>query len=214
WGDVNDDGAPDAFIARGGDEGNLSSTYPDARDELLVSGSGTFTDTAGEAGLVKHGLPGRSAHWVDLNHDGRLDLFVGNGREAPPNHDAPNQAFLQDGNGRFHDEAGTLGLELPGQGRPLWVDVDRDGDLDPVWADATSVRLFSNRSTHFEPTVLAATDREPNQLTAADFDGDGATDVFIASKGGNLILHGFAGTFQVLRPSQLGLPPRSFSATW
>lgn len=214
WGDVNDDGAPDAFIARGGDEGNLSSTYPDARDELLVSGSGTFTDTAGEAGLVKHGLPGRSAHWVDLNHDGRLDLFVGNGRETQPNRDAPNQAFLQDPDGRFHDEAAALGLELPGQGRPLWVDVDRDGDMDLVWASATSIRLLTNRGTHFDQVVLAVIDREPSQMTAADFDGDGDTDVFVASKGGNLMLHGFAGTLQVLRPSQFGLPARSFAANW
>src|SRR5690606_13483770 len=96
----------------------------------------------------------------------------------------------------------------------LWVDVDRDGDMDLVWADATSIRLFANRGNRFDPTVLATIDREPNQMTAADFDGDGDTDVFIASKGGNLMLHGFAGTFQVLRPSEFGLPARSFSANW
>ncbi|MDT8855595.1 CRTAC1 family protein [Paracoccaceae bacterium Fryx2] len=79
--DVNNDGRPDLFIAKGNvwDMPDFAEKDP---DNLLMQGpDGIFTEAAAAAGVAGMG-PGRGAALADFNLDGRVDLVVVN-RNAP-----------------------------------------------------------------------------------------------------------------------------------
>lgn len=142
WGDFNNDGWPDLYVANDFGKKNLYRN----------NGDGTFTDIAEEAGVLNVG-PGMSACWFDYDNDGRPDLYVANMWEAPGlrvtmqdnfmknappevravyrNHAMGNALFHNEGNGKFLDRSLAAGVE---NGRWSWsstaFDFDHDGYLD------------------------------------------------------------------------------------
>jgi hypothetical protein len=105
--------------------------------------NGTYDDISLQAGV---GIPSRTTlgfgcAFFDADLDGHLDLAVANGHidETVRNirgnvgyAQAP-QLFLNDGTGKFHDVAASVGggFDRPKVGRGLaYGDFDRDGDLD------------------------------------------------------------------------------------
>jgi len=108
-----------------------------------ASKPGFYDDVATPAGI---GAPSRNTLgfgclFLDVDLDGRLDLAVANGHidETVRNirgnvgYAQPPQLFLNQGNGKFQDVAGTAGggFDTPKVGRGLaCADFDRDGDLD------------------------------------------------------------------------------------
>jgi hypothetical protein len=123
-GDVNGDGLPDVFLS-----GNQVPSKL-----FLNRGNLKFEDVTETAGL-------KTPYWstgvamVDLNADGRLDIYL---CTAHPRRgkSSPNQAFLNlgpDKNGipHFRDVAAEIGLADGGYGtQAVFFDYDRDGDLD------------------------------------------------------------------------------------
>lgn len=108
---------------------DLYLTRADGPDRLMRNdGQGAFEDVAAEAGLEDPGASGAAA-WLDVEGDGDLDLFVtsvGGARHS---------LWINDGTGRFVDEADARGVGLPGRepqiGMGIGVgDYDLDGDLD------------------------------------------------------------------------------------
>jgi tetratricopeptide (TPR) repeat protein len=142
WGDFNNDGWPDLYVANDFGKKNLYRN----------NGDGTFTDIAEEAGVVNVG-PGMSACWFDYDNDGKQDLYVANMWEAPGlrvtmqdhfmqdapaeirayfrNHAMGNALFHNAGDGRFMDQSSSAGVD---DGRWSWsstsFDFDHDGYLD------------------------------------------------------------------------------------
>ena len=104
--------------------------FPAASDKLYRNEGGRrFTDISGPSGIRGMRAPGLGVLCADLNDDGRLDFYVANDGEA-------NQLWLNEGGGRFFDEALLLGVALDPAGQPeagmgiTAGDVDADGDLD------------------------------------------------------------------------------------
>jgi hypothetical protein len=92
-------------------------------------GDGTFTDASAAAGIASTRGKGLGVTFLDLDADGRLDVYVANDGES-------NHAWIQDASGRFTDEAFFMGLAVNALGLPeagMGVaagDVDGDGCTD------------------------------------------------------------------------------------
>jgi hypothetical protein len=81
FGDINNDGLSDLFIAKGNVDQMPGLAMKDPNNLLIQNPDGTFEEFGGKAGI---GTTDRSrgAALVDLNLDGRLDLVVVNRRAA------------------------------------------------------------------------------------------------------------------------------------
>ena len=126
FGDYDNDGDLDLFL--GHPVGtpnrlfeNLGGTFALANDSLVLEDQG---DT-------------RSMAWGDVDHDGYLDLLVGNDG-------APNALFHNQGDGTFVDIAGEAGLDIAGANSQTtsasFADYDNDGDLDIYYANDSTPR--------------------------------------------------------------------------
>jgi len=132
WGDYNNDGKVDVFVARG-----ESGTIPP--DDLTKTslyrnkGDGTFAEVTDQAGV---GIIANTwgAVWGDYDNDGYLDLFVANSGDNPTNNAC--YLFHNNGGGTLTNLAAAEGLELQDNQSAhkgaSWGDYDNDGFLDLV----------------------------------------------------------------------------------
>ena len=104
--------------------------FPGVSDSLYRNlGNGKFEDISVASRIGSVAMPGLGVVCADWNDDGRVDFFVANDGQA-------NQLWINDGKGKFTEDAFFQGLALNSFGRAeagmgLAVgDVDADGDLD------------------------------------------------------------------------------------
>jgi enediyne biosynthesis protein E4 len=81
FGDIDNDGRADLFIAKGNVEQMPSNAMHDPNNLMLQRADGTFVEVAAAAGIATTDRA-RGAALVDLNLDGRLDIVVVNRRAA------------------------------------------------------------------------------------------------------------------------------------
>ncbi|HXJ56644.1 MAG TPA: VCBS repeat-containing protein [Verrucomicrobiae bacterium] len=118
WGDYDNDGFIDLFIAQRGPGGNGSAfqfLYHNNRD-------GTFSRiTTGTVAEVFGA--GAAAAWADYDNDGNLDLvlFI---------RDQPNYLFHNNGNGSFTSVPFVAAFVIAPPRSVTWVDYDIDGYVD------------------------------------------------------------------------------------
>jgi hypothetical protein len=122
WGDYDNDGWPDLFVA---DDATPNHLYHNNHD-------GTFTDDGMVAGIAMNGegqtLGSMGVAWGDYDHSGRLSMFV---TEFA---DQPNTLYRNNGARGFEDVAmqshlGQPSLPYLGWGTKFF-DMDNDGWLD------------------------------------------------------------------------------------
>jgi len=134
-GDVNGDGLPDLIVT------NFSHDY----NTLYENGpAGVFTDRSYATGVASTAGPylGWGVKFVDIDNDGRLDIFIANGHVYPEvdkhglgtRYQQRKQVFVNEGT-RFRHASAEIGggilIEKSSRGA-AFGDYDNDGDIDAL----------------------------------------------------------------------------------
>ena len=198
-GDIDNDGAPDLFVANYG------------KDVLLRNrGDGTFEDVTDRAGV---GDPrfGSSVGFFDYDGDGFLDLFVANyvdyaqdrrtadiaGRPEYPGPECcdgvPDALYRNDGDGTFTDVSARTGIgALAGKGLGVaFTDLDGDGRIDIYVANdrepnfawiQQADQTFVDRAKAMGLAVNGYGDAEASMgIALGDANGDGRDDLVVTN---------------------------------
>ncbi|MEW6755224.1 MAG: CRTAC1 family protein [Candidatus Latescibacterota bacterium] len=237
WGDYDNDGWIDLFLAENG--------APGERMALWRQAGGRFLDAS--ADLPVTSFPqrrGRGSCWGDYDNDGDLDVFVTSGTcgaacggGASPNH------LLRNDLGRFTEVTLEAGLTdvLPTDDA-LWLDYDRDGFLD-LYTGNLDVRLndegteitdegawvrnklYRNRGdgSFADVTEQVGLDVQLHRLgggsnggmTAADLNDDGWPDLYMGVYGdrNRLFLSDGQGRFRDATTEEIGDEGAAFDVT-
>jgi hypothetical protein len=202
WGDYDDDGWPDLFVAN------------DAHPNLLYHNNrnGTFTEVAFAAGVAfdedGRERAGMGVDFGDYDNDGRLDLVVTNF------YGEPHSLYLNQGHGTFRETTWPSGIGEATMRALGWgtgfVDFDNDGSTDlffvngHVYPEVDRQRLDE---TYAEPSLVFRNKGDGTfaDVTASagealasrwvgrgaafgDYDDDGRVDVVISTVNGRAVL--------------------------
>ena len=117
-GDIDQDGLPDLYLVGGPVPNKLYRQVGNLRFEEITATAGVDGSIGGQD------VWGCGATMIDINNDGRLDIYV-------CNYDAPNLLYVNQGNGKFAEQAWRYGLNLTDASlNAAFADFDLDGDLD------------------------------------------------------------------------------------
>lgn len=168
WGDYDDDGWPDLFVA---------AVFDGGRNYLYRNQqNGTFVRDDSSAVSAEFGRH-NSASWGDFDNDGDLDLFVG--IENQP------KLFINDGGSFSPASAGVWNVPAGSGWAGSWGDYDNDGDLDLAMGGEAGRTLLRNEGNGtFATRPLSAVTRNglmSGGLAWADINKDGFLDLFAAA---------------------------------
>ena len=193
WGDVDNDGDPDLFVAN----------YNGPNRLYRNDGGGTFTDIAPALGVDTHGRHGLSfTSWFwDVNNDGWLDLFVAG--YAVPFEDAVStfldlpaesadrlKLYLGDGRGGLRDASRRMQLDVAHSVMGAnFGDIDNDGFLDmylgtgapPLEYLVPNMMWRNVGGERFQDVTAAARVghlQKGHGIAFGDLDNDGDQDLF------------------------------------
>ncbi len=210
WLDYNNDGLPDLYVVNGRPLDDSMHPYP-LKEKPAVpphnhlyrnDGSGRFTDVTEKAGLNPD-IYSIAVTAADYDNDGFVDLLVtGYGKTI---------LYHNDGKGQFTDVTAKAGIKVDGWGiSSTWLDYDKDGCVDlfvgryvkfdpkyrnfyaadnypgPLDYEGETNKLYHNNcdgsfTDVSEKSGLSAFVGRTMGVTAADFDGDGWDDIYVAN---------------------------------
>lgn len=213
WGDFDNDGWLDLFVANG----KLS-----ARPNFLYrnNGDGTFANiTSGN--IVEDIIVSLAGAWGDYDNDGYIDLFAGN--------DVPGTDALYRNNGDSTFAAITSGsiVEEGGASVPAaWADYNNDGLLDLfVGNDDGANSLYRNEGNGTFTKITSGSIVEDEAISIGcawgDYDNDGFQDLFVSNGGApaeqsNVLYHNKGdGTFESVTSGSIVTDVSHFAgSTW
>jgi hypothetical protein len=184
--DVDNDGWLDLLVVTTSGEGRL----------LRNTGGGALENVAAVEGIF-NAEGARHAEFVDLDHDGDLDLLMAGSGERV--------VYRNNLDGTFSEAAASMGLAGSGDARSVrFADFDDDGRIDLFIAHAdTSNVLFRNLGGGRFADVTAeaglASRGSSGAAAVGDYDNDGLLDIVVAHLDGSsapmLWRNGRDGTF-------------------
>ncbi len=212
-------------VAWGPQEENQHGYNTGAPDVFFQNdGKGGFVERTKQAGFVlEKPLCSYGCVWSDVTGDGWPDLLVANDLQ-------PANLFVNQGEGRFRDEALERGFALDGQGKAtgamgmVVADIDNDGDFDVLRTnfdfEANSLHVNDGKG-HFEDRAAAYGLAQPSldklgwDAAFLDADRDGDLDLLVANG------HVYPQAKEIgmgawLQPTQLfeGVPHRAYGTVW
>ena len=182
-GDYDGDGRPDIFVVSKTESCRLFRNLGGYKFEDVTDQAGVG-DKGEAAGIWKQG-----ATFVDINNDGRLDLYV-------CRFNAPNLLYINQGDGTFKEMAHAYGLDVKDAcGMAAFCDYDRDGWLDVyIQTNLLNIAAHPNCQRDYlfhnnrDGTFTNVTDRagirgetQGHSATWWDFDNDGWPDLYVAN---------------------------------
>lgn len=227
WFDYNNDGKMDLYVVSGKPLDDSMHPYPLKQKPAETphnhlyrnDGNGKFTDVTEKAGLAPDAFS-FAVSAADYDNDGYTDLIVSTYGKAILYHN--------NGDGTFTDVTKKAGINVEGWAiSSTWLDYDKDGCVDlfvgryvkfdpkyrayypadnypgPLDYEAETNRLYHNNcdgsfTDVTEKSGIAAFKGREMGVTAADFDGDGWPDIYVANdKTENFLFHNkHDGTFE------------------
>jgi len=152
WADIDNDGDEDLFVHKWGYAQLL-------RNERVPTGELRFTDVTAGAGL-RRWMNSNGASWIDYDRDGLVDLYVAGY--------FPERFDLWDLRGETRIMHDSFEFATNGGHNVLWRNLGPGPDGQPRFEDVTA-------RTHCDST------RWTLAVAAADFDGDGWLDLYLAN---------------------------------
>jgi hypothetical protein len=163
WGDYDNDGDLDVFVANWGDQGASApeQNFLFRNDGKDGAGAPIFTRLDASSGIgeiVTDTDYSGAAGWADLDNDGDLDLFVGNDGGYAAGY--RSRVYLNDGDGTFTRLNNTIVADSATFSRgAAWGDFNNDGFMDILVGRDGKNRLFENNgnSSHWIEINLVGT---------------------------------------------------------
>ncbi len=227
WFDYNNSGLPSLYVVNGRPLDDAMHPYPlkekpatPPHNHLYRNdGKGHFTDVTEKAGLNPD-MYSVAVTAADYDNDGNEDLLAtGYGKVT---------LYRNDGNGHFTDVTAKAGIKVDGWAiSSTWLDYDKDGCVDlfvgryvkfdpkyrafyaadnypgPLDYEGETNKLFHNNcdgtfTDVSEKSGIAAFTGRTMGVTAADYDGDGWDDIYVANdRTENFLFHNkHDGTFE------------------
>ncbi len=161
---------------------------------LISYGTIHFTDITSKYGVKGYGFfGGHGICWVDVNGDGRLDMYVKN-VGSPTIYHVPNNLFINYGD-YFLEEAANRGVtDAYGLGThgAVFADLDNDQDFDlfsTTTFERTTARnhIYQNDGTGYFSDITSvivppqSINTSARGVAAADFDRDGDIDLYYSN---------------------------------
>lgn len=197
WGDYDNDGDPDVFISTQGNQNNIIYDN-DGRGRLVIPQDSSATSQGGTS---------FGAAWVDVDSDGWLDLYVGNGGLS---NIQPDFLYKNNRDGTFtqifgnpitSDSIATVG--------GTWSDFDNDNDLDLYVPNRRGgdILYVNEGNWEFSKKEDFSLTREMRIFSSqgactGDFDNDGDIDIYVGKTFGSanlLLVNDGAGNFTPLQ---------------